>query len=195
MKNNELIKKYSSIIPNDLKLIIKMLNEPKDDLDWALIGYIFQNSGKGIITSGKISSYFGLDQKRCFDRLNRLSGFWFSQYLNSSGYRTYYTYEMNRLSADLLVGIIDTLAYGFYKRDSVKATEDGIEEKIKEEKYDKIKAIIDNLGDPERDLSEDEPLISATTAFWTVKEIWDIIYPKKKEMESVNKEPTTAASE
>jgi len=149
MKNNELIKKYSDIIPNDLKLIIKMLNEPKDDLDWSLIGYIFQNTGKGIVTLGKISSYFGLDQKECFNRLNNLAGFWFSQYLNSSGYgKVYYSYEMNRLSADLLVGMIDTLADGFYKRDSVKATEDKIEEKVKVEKYDKIKAIIDGLGDP-----------------------------------------------
>lgn len=189
MKNEELIKKYSNIIPNDLKFIIRWLDEPKDDLDWAMIVYIFQNTGKGIITLGKISSFFGIDQKKCFKRLNRLVGFWFSQYLNSRGYgKTYYTYEMNRLSADLLVGMMDTLAYGFYKRDSTKTSEDGIEEKIKEEKYDKIKAIIDDLGDPERDLSEDEPLISATTAFWTVKEIWDIIYPKKKEMESVNKD-------
>lgn len=117
MKNEDLIKEYSDIIPDDLKSIIKWLNEPKDDLDWALIGYIFQNTGKGVITLGKISTYFRLDQKKCFERLNDLAGFWFSQYINNSGYgRMYYTYKMNDLSADLLIGMMDTLAYGFYKK-------------------------------------------------------------------------------
>lgn len=190
MQNDELIKEYSNIIPNDLKLIIKMLNEPKDDLDWALVAYIFQNTGKGVITLGKISSYFGLDKKECFERLNDLAGFWFSQYLNSSGYRkTYYTYEMNELSADSLVSMMDTLASGFYKRNSrANYAKDEIKAKIKSEKYDKIKAIIDDLGDSERDRSEDEPLMSATTALNAVRDIWKIIYPKKREMESVDKD-------
>lgn len=109
MMKGELVARYSNMVPGDLKLIIKMLNEPKDDLDWSLVMYVFENSGRGVITLGKVSSYFSLDQKECYRRLNRLSGFWFSQYLNKSEYKIYYTFEMNELSADLLVDMVKFL--------------------------------------------------------------------------------------
>ncbi len=179
MENKTLIKKYSDIMPRDLKYMIEWLNEPKDDLDWALINYIFQNTGQGIVTLGKVSSYFSLDQKECFERLNNLAGFWFSQYLNNSGYKTYYSYEMNKLSADIIISMMDVLAYGSLKRQRNKE-KDEIITKLKAEKYDKIKIIVDNIGDSERNLGEDEPLISASTALNTITEIWRTIYEIRK---------------
>lgn len=67
-------------------------------------------------------------------------------------------------------------------------TEGEIKAKIKAERYDKIKAIIDNLGDPERNRGEDEPLISASTALNSIKEIWVTIYPIQRETKSVSKD-------
>lgn len=50
-------------------------------------------------------------------------------------------------------------------------------------KYNKIKEIVDNLGDKERKKDE-RPVISATTALNTITEIWEVLYRFKDRDES-----------
>lgn len=101
------IDKYSSMMPVELRLF--MNESPKDDVDWGLIMYLFENTKSGnIITLGKISIFFDIDKELLFDRLNRMSSLWVEQYMNSGGYgKTYYTYELNEFAADFMVQFID----------------------------------------------------------------------------------------
>ncbi len=103
----KIIDKYSGMMPTELRLF--MSESPKDDIDWGLIMYLFENTKTGnIITLGKMSSFFDIDRTLLFDRLNRMSGLWIRQYLNSEGYgKTYYTYEMNEIAADFIVELVD----------------------------------------------------------------------------------------
>jgi len=100
------IEKYSKMMPIELRMFIE--DSPKDDLDWGLVIYLFENTKSGnIITLGKISNFFDIDRELLFDRLNRMS-WWIRQYLNSEGYgKMYYTYEISEMAADFIVKLIE----------------------------------------------------------------------------------------
>ncbi len=100
------IDKYGSMMPTELRLF--MDESPKDDIDWGLIMYLLENTRRGnIITLGKMSSFFDIDKELLFDRLNRMSGLWVRQYMNSAGYgKTYYTYEINEIATGFLVHLV-----------------------------------------------------------------------------------------
>ena len=100
------IDKYSNMMPIELRMFLE--DSPKDDLDWGLVTYLFENTKSGnIITLGKISNFFDIDRKLLFDRLNRMS-WWIRQYLNSEEYgKMYYTYEISEMAADFIVKLIE----------------------------------------------------------------------------------------
>jgi len=102
-------RKYSGMMPVELRMLVD--DAPKDDFDWGLIMYLFENTKSGnIITLGKMSNFFDIDNSILFERLNKMSGLWIRQYLNDGGYgRTYYTYEITEIAADFLVKLIELL--------------------------------------------------------------------------------------
>ncbi len=112
------IKEYSNEMPKELRILLA--GAPKDDLDWAIIMYLFRYSGQtkdiripslsNIITLGKISNFFGVDKDIIFERLNNMSILWVIQYSNSEGYgKTYYTYEITDFAADFLIKLVELL--------------------------------------------------------------------------------------
>lgn len=108
MINEERIDKYSRQFPYELKCLLE--NMPRDDIDWALILYLFEHTSKGnIISLGKISSYFGLEKDNTFERLNRM--YWLiNQYITYEyGYKGVYIYQIGKFGVDVLLNIIDVL--------------------------------------------------------------------------------------
>lgn len=80
MMNNK-VKKYNDEMIVEQKAIFK--TSPKDDIDWALIMYLFEHSipthqygclfeETNVITVGKISKYFDLDYDDVYERLRRM---------------------------------------------------------------------------------------------------------------------------
>lgn len=113
------VKEYSSEMPKELRILLA--GAPKDDLDWAIIMYLFRYSGQtkdiripplsNIITLGKISNFLGVDKDIIFERLNNMSVLWISQYSNSEGYgKTYYTYNITDFAADFLIKLVELLS-------------------------------------------------------------------------------------
>lgn len=100
---------YSKMVPIELKLLLD--KAPNGDLEWSLVSYLFRHSRKGnIITLGKISKFFELEDKIIFERLNKLSTLWVRQYLNTEGYgKTYYTYEITDIACDLMIKLVELL--------------------------------------------------------------------------------------
>lgn len=100
---------YSKMVPIELKILVK--EAPDNDLDWAIVMYLFRHSRKGnIITLGKIRKFFELEDKIIFERLNKLSALWVRQYLNTEGYgKTYYTYDITDIACDLMIKLIELL--------------------------------------------------------------------------------------
>lgn len=100
---------YNKMVPIELKMLVK--EAPNTDLDWAIIMYLFRYSAKGnVITLGKISKFFELEDKVIFERLNKLSSLWVRQYLNTEGYgKTYYTYEITDIACDLMIKLVELL--------------------------------------------------------------------------------------
>lgn len=100
------IGRYSNMLPIELRMFVD--DSPKDDLDWGLVVYLFENTKSGnIITLGKLSNFFDIDSKLLFDRLNRMN-WWVIQYLNSEGYgKTYYTYEISKMAYDFIVKLFE----------------------------------------------------------------------------------------
>ena len=76
------LNKYSNFIPSEIKNLI--IDAPKDDIDWALIIYLYGNSTehygysafykepRNVITVGKVAKYFDLDYNDVYKRLNRM---------------------------------------------------------------------------------------------------------------------------
>ena len=118
--NNNRINQFSKKMPMELKMLVN--DAPKDDLEWGLVMYLFENTKKGnIITSGKLSNFFDLDNSTLFARLNNLNGLWISQYLNVSEYgKTYYTYELTDIAADFMIKLIELLEHMLNKNDKKK---------------------------------------------------------------------------
>ncbi len=101
------IEKYSNMLPIELRMFVG--DSPKDDLDWGLIIYLFENTRSGnIITLGKISNFFNVDRELVYDRLNRMN-FWVKQYLNSEYGKIYYTYEITDMANEFIVNLIELL--------------------------------------------------------------------------------------
>lgn len=112
------IKEYSKEMPKELRLLVE--GAPKDDLDWAIVMYLFRYSGQtkeirtpplsNVITLGKISNFFQVDNDIIFEKLNNMSILWVMQYLNSEGYgKTYYTYQITDFAADFLIKLVELL--------------------------------------------------------------------------------------
>lgn len=103
------VNKYNNMMPTELIMLVN--DVPNDDLEWALVMYLFENTKSGnIITLGKIGAFFDIDRDIVFDRLNNMSGLWIRQYLNSGGYgKIYYTYEITEIAADFIVKLIELL--------------------------------------------------------------------------------------
>jgi hypothetical protein len=102
------INKYSGMMPKELMRLIN--GAPKNDLEWALIMYLFENTKKGnIITLGKLSNFFDMDDSILFNRLNNMR-WWVTQYLNNGEYGgVYYTYEITEIAADFMIKLIELL--------------------------------------------------------------------------------------
>lgn len=100
---------YANMMPVELKMLLD--KAPDDDLGWALFMYLLRYSGRGnVITLGKISKFFDLDEKVAFERLNEMSALWVRQYLNTDGHgKIYYTYEATDISADLMIKLVELL--------------------------------------------------------------------------------------
>lgn len=107
MIDQDKIRTYSDIYPNELKSILRYM--PKDDLDWALVMYLFRHTSKGnIITLGKISSYFGLDKYSVSERLNNM--YWLiNRYMTCEYIKCIYIYEISNIGADILLKLIEIL--------------------------------------------------------------------------------------
>lgn len=103
------INKYSKMMPTELKMLIN--DAPNDDIGWSIVMYLCRYSGKGnIITLGKISNFFGIDKNIMFEKLNKMSSLWVTQYLNSEGHgKTYYTYEISEIAVDLMIKLVELL--------------------------------------------------------------------------------------
>lgn len=101
------IEKYSSLFPYELKSVIEYM--PKDEIDWALIMYLFRHTNKGnVITLGKISSYFQLDKEDVLNRIYRMT--WLINQCINLGYpKTFITCELSNFGADILVKLVETL--------------------------------------------------------------------------------------
>ncbi len=100
---------YTKMMPTELKMLVN--DAPNDDLGWAIFMYLFSHSRSGnIITLGKISKFFDLDEKTIFEKLNKMSALWIRQYVNTEGYgKIYHTYEVTEIAADLMVKLIELL--------------------------------------------------------------------------------------
>lgn len=107
MVNQNKIDKFSNMYPCELKSLLVYM--PKDDIDWALIFYLFRHTSKGnIITLGKISSYFGLDSHDTLKRLDRM--YWLvTQYTTYEYGKGIYIYEISNFGADALLKLIEVL--------------------------------------------------------------------------------------
>ena len=103
------INKYSKMMPTELKMLVN--DAPNDDIGWSIVMYLCKYSGRGnIITLGKISNFFGIDKNIMFEKLNKMSSLWVTQYLNSEGYgKTYYTYEIAEIAVDLMIKLVQLL--------------------------------------------------------------------------------------
>ena len=100
---------YSNMMPEELKMLIN--DVPRDDLDWALVMYLFENTKTGNITLTKIGNFFDIEKNVIFKKLNKMSGLWIRQYLNMSEYgMTYYSYEITEIAADFMVKLVELLA-------------------------------------------------------------------------------------
>lgn len=76
---NNKVKEYNDKIFAEQRTIFE--NSPKDDIDWALILYLFEHSTpqhgslfeeKNVITVGKVSKYFDLNYDDVHKRLRRM---------------------------------------------------------------------------------------------------------------------------
>ena len=103
------INKYSKMMPTELKMLVN--DAPNDDIGWSIVMYLCKYSGRGnIITLGKISNFFGIYKNIMFEKLNKMSSLWVTQYLNSEGYgKTYYTYEIAEIAVDLMIKLVQLL--------------------------------------------------------------------------------------
>jgi hypothetical protein len=103
------LRKYADMMPVELRMLVD--DAPKDDLDWGLIMYLFENKKSGnVITLGKMSSFFDIDSGVLFEILNKMSVLWVIQYLNGGWYgRTYYTYEITDIAADFMIKLVELL--------------------------------------------------------------------------------------
>ncbi len=101
------VNKYSNMMPMELIMLVN--DVPKDNLEWALVMYLFENTKNGnVITLDKLSNFFVIDNSILFNRLNKMSGLWIKQYLNNGGYgKVYYTYEITEIAADFIVKLIE----------------------------------------------------------------------------------------
>jgi len=102
------VHKYSNMMPMELKMLVD--GAPKDNLEWGLVMYLFENTRSGnIVTLGKISNFFDVDINILFKKLNMMDGLWIIQYLNNGYGRTYYTYEITEIAADFIIKLIELL--------------------------------------------------------------------------------------
>ena len=101
--------RYSDMMPTELRMLVN--DAPKDDLEWGLIMYLFENTRSGnVVTLGKMSSFFDIDKDILFGRLNSMSGLWVVQYLNKSEYgNTYYSYRVTEIAADFMIKLVELL--------------------------------------------------------------------------------------
>ena len=103
------IDKYGSMMPKELRMMVN--DSPKNDLEWALVMYLFENTRSGnIITLGKMSNFFGIDKDILFGKLGTMSRLWVERYVNKSEYGImYYSYQITDIAADFMVKLIELL--------------------------------------------------------------------------------------
>ncbi len=80
MHKIDIISEYNNEIPSEIKFLFH--TAPKDDIDWALVMYLFKHSNehysnfifdeKNIITVGKVASWFSLNYDDVYNRLHRM---------------------------------------------------------------------------------------------------------------------------
>ena len=101
--------RYSDMMPTELRMLVN--DAPKDDLEWGLVMYLFENTrGGNVVTLGKMSSFLDVDKDILFGRLNSMSGLWMVQCLNKSEYgNIYYSYRVTEIAADFMVKLIELL--------------------------------------------------------------------------------------
>lgn len=108
------IKEYSNEIPNELKMILE--DAPKDDIDWALVIYLFRYSKfpfgygllfeeKNVITVGKICDWFNLEYNDVYKRLNRMK-LWVSVGTVYGYYKPFDVCNITQIGIDSIMNMI-----------------------------------------------------------------------------------------
>ncbi len=108
------IEKYSSEIPTELKMILE--DAPRDDIDWALIIYLFRHSTvhyrniifeeKNIITVGKVAAWFDLNYDDVYKRLRRM--IWWVSVSTVYGYRKPFSIcSITQIAVDSIMKMIE----------------------------------------------------------------------------------------
>jgi len=108
---------YSKKIPFELKMVFK--DAPQDDIDWALVMYLFRHSNcdyidngllfeeKNVITVGKIAAYFNLEYNDVYKRLRRM--IWWVSVGTVYGYRKPFSVcNITIMGVNTIIKIIET---------------------------------------------------------------------------------------
>lgn len=109
------IKESSNIIPIELKMILK--NAPQDDIDWALVMYLFRNAKypyeysclfeeKNVITVRKVAKWFDLSYEETYKRLRRMT-FWVSVWSVYGYYKPFDVCNITKIGIDTIMKMIE----------------------------------------------------------------------------------------
>lgn len=109
------IKESSNIIPDELKLIFK--DAPRDDVDWALVMYLFRNAKypygysclfeeKNVITIRKVANWFDLEYDDVYKRLRRMT-LWISVWSVYGYYKSFDVCNITKIGIDTIMKVIE----------------------------------------------------------------------------------------
>lgn len=112
--------RYGDMMPTELRMLVN--DAPKDDLEWGLVMYLFENTRSGnVVTLGKMSSFFDIDKDILFGRLSSMSELWVGQCLNRSEYgNMYYSYRVTEIAASFMVKLIELLEVKMKKMEQME---------------------------------------------------------------------------
>lgn len=124
--NMERVEKYSKMIPDELNEIIE--TAPKDDIDWALIIYLFEYSNPDFwlvlschnadccCTVGKVSNYFNISYNEVYERLERMS-WWVSLQRVYGYYKVFNSCSITDIGIDTLIALTDVFVLNDKQRE------------------------------------------------------------------------------
>ena len=111
------IKEYTNTFPDELKCVF--IDSPQDDIDWALVMYLFRHSSvrkssflfeeKNVITVGKITKFFNLEYNDVYRRLQRM--IWWIDISTVYGYyKPINVCSITQVGADIIMSMTETLS-------------------------------------------------------------------------------------